>query len=102
MPDLNKYDMFLHELGSLEKEIYYFLQKGQELVEANRSLNERINLLERENSELKKKISDIESRLSRFSERGTQLIHSGNKEEREVLKSKISELIEMIDYHLRS
>ncbi|MGK9367884.1 hypothetical protein ACSSWA_03175 [Melioribacter sp. Ez-97] len=102
MPDLNKYDMFLEELGSLEKEIYYFLQKGQELVEANKLLNEKINLLERENSELKKKISDIESKLSKISENESHLIVSGNKEEREALKNKISELIERIDYHLRS
>jgi len=102
--ELSKYDMFLEELSSLEKEIYYFIQKGAELIEANQALSNRINQLEKENETLKKRLSEIESKISRsmFNEENLFGVERFNAEEREALKNKISELIARIDYHLRS
>jgi len=54
LPETTKYDLFLEELNTLEKQIYYFIQKGSELIEANQALNNRINILEKENDTLKK------------------------------------------------
>lgn len=104
MAELSKYDMFLEELSSLEKEIYYFIQKGAELIEANQALSNRINQLEKENETLKKRLSEIESKISRsmFNEENLFGVERFNAEEREALKNKISELIARIDYHLRS
>lgn len=104
MAEGSKYDLFIDELNALEKQIYYFIQKGSELSEANQALNNRITLLERENDQLKKKILEIESKVSKtlFNEENLFGTESIKLEEREVLKSKISELIAKIDYHLRS
>ena len=65
MAETSKYDLFLDELNALEKQVYFFLQKGSELFDANLALNNRITLLERENDALKKKIAEIESKISR-------------------------------------
>jgi len=102
--ELSKYDMFLEELNALEKEIYYFIQKGSELIEANQALSSRISQLEKENEALKKRLSEIESKISKsmFNEENLFGVEKFNAEEREALKNKISELIARIDYHLRS
>lgn len=104
MSEISKYDLFNDELNALEKQIYYFLQKGSDLLEANQALNNRIILLERENETLKKKITEIESKVSKSLFNGEYLFggENFNLEEKEALKNKISELIAKIDYHLRS
>jgi hypothetical protein len=104
LAETTKYDLFLEELNSLEKQIYFFMQKEIEIVEANQGLNNRINLLERENDSLKKKIVEIESKVSRTLLNDQTLFgdQAFNTDEKEALKNKISELIAKIDYHLRS
>lgn len=104
MSETSKYDLFNDELNALEKQIYYFLQKGNDVLEANQALNNRITLLERENDTLKKKISEIESKVSKSLFNGENLFggENFNLEEKEALKNKITELIAKIDYHLRS
>lgn len=104
MGEGSKYDLFLDELNALEKQIYYFIQKGSELLEANEALNNRIVLLEKENEILKKKISEIELKVNKtlFNEGNLFGSETIKLEEREALKSKIGELIAKIDYHLRS
>lgn len=104
MSEISKYDMFIEELNALEKQIYYFIQKGTELLDSNQALNNRITLLERENDSLKKKINEIESKVSKSFGKSEDLFgnESFNLEEKEALKNKISELIAKIDYHLRS
>jgi len=104
LSETSKYDLFNDELTALEKQIYYFLQKGNDLIEANQALNNRIVLLEKENDALKKKISEIESKVSKSIFNGENLLggENFNLEEKEALKNKINELIAKIDYHLRS
>ena len=103
MSETSKYDLFLEELGSLEKQIYYFIQKGTELAESNQGLNNRITLLERENEALKKKLAELEAKVSKNLMNEQNLFDSSfNIEEKEALKSKITEMIAKIDYHLRS
>lgn len=104
MAETTKYDLFIDELNTLEKQIYYFIQKGSELIEANGALNSRITQLEKENDSLKKRISEIEMKLSKsvLNPNGVFGADSINEEDREALKSKINDLIARIDYHLRS
>jgi hypothetical protein len=104
LSEISKYDLFIDELNALEKQIYYFLQKGSDLQEANQALNNRIILLERENDTLKKKISEIEGKAGKSLFNGGNIFggENFNLEEKEALKNKISELIAKIDYHLRS
>ncbi|MDF1611509.1 hypothetical protein [Stygiobacter electus] len=103
MAETSKYDIFLDELNSLEKQIYIFVQKADELEEKNQGLSNRITLLERENNELKKKLAEIESKLSRTFVGNEELFNeSFNFEDKEAIKKKITELIAKINYHLRS
>ena len=105
MAETTKYDLFLDEINSLEKQIYYFIQKGAELIEANKALNNRINQLEKENDALKKRISEVEAKLNKailLNDENAFKNETLNPEEKEALKNKISELIARIDYHLRS
>jgi hypothetical protein len=104
LSEISKYDLFIDELNALEKQIYYFLQKGSDLQEANQALNNRIILLERENDTLKKKISEMDAKVSKSLFNGENIFggENFNLEEKEALKNKISELIAKIDYHLRS
>ena len=104
MAESSKYDIFLDELNALEKQIYYFIQKGSELLDANQALSNRITLLERENENLKKKITEIESKVSKSLFNDENFFGNGNLnvEEKEALKNKINDLIARIDYHLRS
>jgi predicted nucleic acid-binding Zn-ribbon protein len=103
LSETSKYDLFLDELGALEKQMYYFIQKGTELAESNQGLNNRITLLERENEALKKKIVEIESKMSKTLLNEQNFFDSSfNIEEKEALKNKISEMVAKIDYHLRS
>lgn len=103
MSETSKYDIFLEELNSLEKQIYLFVQRGIELEENNQGLSNRIALLERENEALKKKIAEIEAKVSKTFI-GDQNLFGENFsfEDKEALKKKITELIAKIDYHLRS
>jgi len=102
LAETTKYDLFLDELNALEKQVYYFIQKGTELIESNEALSKKIAKLENENTILKKKLNEVEEKLSKsiFSE--SNLFSDEPNEKKEVLKSKIDELIARLDFHLRS
>lgn len=104
MTDKNKYDLFLEEISSLEKLIYLFAQKSDDLAVENDSLLKRINELEKENSILKQKINDFELKLAHPFAEDDLFANLGsiNSEDRDVLKNKINDLIKKIDSHLRS
>ncbi|MFC2136093.1 hypothetical protein ACFLTH_15870 [Bacteroidota bacterium] len=104
MPETSKYDFFMDELNSLEKNLYSFVQKSFELNEKNTRLDKKINQLEKENEVLKLKIDEIESKLNNSLFEDSEILNNNslNLEDREYLKNKISELISKIDYHLRS
>ena len=104
MSDTSKYEFFMDELNSLEKQLYSFVQKSFELNEKNTRLEKKVNQLEKENEVLRLKIEEIESKLnnSLFSDAEIFANDSLHLEDREFLKSKISELISKIDFHLRS
>ena len=104
MAETSKYDFFMDELNSLEKQLYTFVQKSFESTEKNKRLEKKVIQLEKENEVLRLKIEEIETKLnnSPFSESEIFSNDSLNLEDREYFKSKISELISKIDYHLRS
>jgi len=104
LSETSKYDFFMDELNSLEKQLYGFVQKTFELSEKNTRLEKKVHQLEKENEVLKLKIDEIESKLnnSLFNDNLSFSNESINLEDRDYLKTKISELISKIDYHLRS
>ena len=103
MAESSKYDFFTDELTALEKQIYVFLQKNEELQLENRELFNRIKNIDKENEVLKLKLQEMETKLNYFEENGSRNQGDAfNPEEKEDLKNKISDLISKIDYHLRS
>jgi len=104
LAELSKYDLFMNELTSLEKQLYAFIQERDELRDEKESLLERIEELEKENAELKARHAEM---LSKFNNIDSEnLIFSegdlNDPEEREKIKNRINELISKIDNHLRS
>ncbi len=103
MPRSSKYDIFLDELNSLEKQIYMFVNKIKELEGEKNALSKKVKKLLNENEILTMRIEEISGNISKSvnSADGVNLekINWGNKEE---LKSKIEELISKINYHIRS
>lgn len=93
----------MNELSSLEKLIGIFAQKGDDEKDTNIELRQTINRLEQENQALKNKMKEIEKQLSQPSnEEGLFGNTELSSEDREEVKTKISELISKLDNHLRS
>jgi predicted nuclease with TOPRIM domain len=90
LPELSKFDIILDELASLERQVINLTQKNKELLYDNSTLSAHINELEEQLKSLDKE-NDILSNSN-----------SLNLKEREELKQKINELVNKIDYHLRS
>ncbi len=104
MPDSSKYDFFMDELSSLEKQVYKHIQRTSEVSEENKTLHKRIKQLEKENEVLKLKVDDIETKLNNafIDTENSQFGGLLNDEEKTQLKNKINDLISKIDFHLRS
>ena len=104
MKESSKYDFFMDELSSLEKQMYVFLQRDYELSQENIELMKKLEYLEKENEVLQLKMNELEENLQKrdvITSEGKEGI-SLNVEEKEQIKNKIDDLISKIDYHLRS
>lgn len=104
MADQSIYDFFLDELFSLEKHIYMAVERSDELVEEKLALEKTIKNLKDDNEILKLKLERLEkdSTNQDFSGdffAGEEIYDS---EDREAVKTKIADLINKIDNHLRS
>ncbi|GBD90977.1 hypothetical protein BMS3Abin04_01701 [bacterium BMS3Abin04] len=104
MTDTSKYDLFLKELNSLEKMINSFVQKNNELLETKKVLEKKVTQLQNENEVLKLKIDELEGKVEEVLNKRADLIDNNNISDidREALISHIDDLIERIDYHIRS
>lgn len=94
----------MDELSSLEKQIYKFVQRSNELTEQNKSLLKKIKQLENENEVLKLKVEDMESKLNNtyIDSENSQFNKIFDEGEKERIKEKINDLLTKIDFHLRS
>lgn len=104
MADQSIYDFFLDELFSLEKHIYMVVERSNELAEEKLALEKTIKNLKDDNEILKLKFERLEkdSTNQDFSGdlfNGEEIYESGD---REAIKTKIADLINKIDNHLRS
>lgn len=104
MTEKTKYDYFMDELLSLEKQIYTVVLKSDELVDENNDLREEIENLQSENGALKNKLREIETSLATQISENKDLFSEKNvrSNEKEEIKEKIENLISRLDYHLRS
>jgi predicted nucleic acid-binding Zn-ribbon protein len=98
------YDFFLDELFSLEKHIYMFVERADEISEEKLALEKTIKNLKDENEILKLKLEQLEKESNNKSFNEDLFGDSGIDEtgEREAIKTKIADLISKIDDHLRS
>ncbi len=96
MGEKTKYDLFIDELIALEKQVLLLLQRSEEVLAQKEVLEKKVKLLEDENEMLKLKLEEAESNLNLSKQ--TVL----NETERAALKEKIDNLVEKIDYHMRS
>jgi len=103
MSDTSKYDLFMDEIVSLEKMIQKFVAENQELEEEKSVLENKADNLVKENEILVLKIKELEKKLN-SAEDGASVTSKTNLDisERQNLKSQIDDLIERIDYHIRS
>lgn len=104
MPDSSKYDFFMDELSSFEKQVYKHLQKSSDITEENKTLHKKLKQLEKENEVLKLKVDDIEAKLNNafIDTESSKINELFDEDERERIKRRINELISKIDIHLRS
>lgn len=104
MPDTSKYDFFMDELSSFEKQVYKHLQKSSDITEENKNLHKKLKQLEKENEVLKLKVDDIETKLNNafIDTESSKINELFDEDEREKIKRRINELISKIDIHLRS
>ena len=104
MPESSKYDFFMDELSSLEKQLYKFVQLFNEQAEERKTMLKKIKQLENENEVLKLKVEDIESKLNNtyIDAEDSHFNNLYTEVEKEKLKEKINDLLTKIDFHLRS
>ena len=60
MSEKNKYDSLLEELSSLEKQVYIYVQRNQELNKSINQLTNKNRVLQQENELLKLKLEEKE------------------------------------------
>lgn len=93
----------MEEFGSLEKMVQSFILNNTNLIENNKSLEKKVDLLEKENKVLVFKIQELEKKINKAEEKSsTNAKVTLDFEERQNLKNQINDLIEKIDYHIRS
>lgn len=90
MTELSKYDIIFEELGTLEKQVSNLVNRNRELAKENTILQARVKELEEKESVLVNEVEELK--------RGGII----NLKERESLKLKLNELVNKIDFHLRS
>lgn len=96
------YDFFLDELFALEKSIYLFVERCDELSEEKLALEKKIKNLKDENEILKLKLEQLEKETKDRPFSDDLFDGDGESIDREAIKAKIAELIDKIDNHLRS
>ncbi len=103
MSNTSKYDLFMEEIVSLEKMVQRFVVESQELRDEKSDLKSKVENLEKENEVLVLKIQELEKKLSKAEDKTSALGEATlDFNDRQNFKSQIDDLIERIDYHIRS
>ncbi|MGE5497525.1 MAG: hypothetical protein ACM3Q2_05630 [Syntrophothermus sp.] len=105
MTELSKYDYILEELSSIERQLTMLSRRNKELLLKAESLELLNRQLSNENAVLNRKVAELESKLEVVVKENNSLRSDGsslNLKDKENLKLQIGELINKIDFHLRS
>lgn len=104
MSELSKYEIVLNELMSLEVQVSSLIEKYELLQKHKKELELKISGLKKENELLIMKLATIENE-NRDLLSGKPGQFSGIKlsdSEKESVRNRISDLINRIDYHIKS
>jgi predicted nucleic acid-binding Zn-ribbon protein len=104
LSELNKYEVFLSELNTLETQTSILAEKLNDIMKQNKEFETQINLINKENEFLKLQVRTLEREVETFKgsvEKEAAFISLPAKE-KESIKLKINELISRINYHLSS
>ncbi|MFH0734358.1 MAG: hypothetical protein V1773_06095 [bacterium] len=104
MAELTKYDSFFDELAALEKQVYFFKRKHDELKQFKDENKSKLADLEKDNINLKNRVEDLEKKIQTGDFVNGQYIGDlfSDMEEKGKLKKKIEDLIKKVDNHLSS
>jgi len=104
LSETTKYESFFDELTALEKQIYFFKRKYDELKKYKEDARIRITELEKENMLLKNRVEELEEKLRTGDYVSGQFMEDlfSGVDEKAKLKKRIDELIQKVDNHLSS
>lgn len=105
MAEISKFDIIVEELTSLEKQIVGISKRNTDIIVKFDALEKANKHLINENSSLKGKVLELESRIESLLNERDILIKENNLfnlKEKENLKVQIDGLINKINHHLSS
>lgn len=104
MAEPTKYDSFFDELSALEKQVYFFKRKHDELKQFKDDNKSKLVELEKDNMILKSRVDELETKLQSGDFVSGQYMGDlfSTAEEKGKLKKKIEDLIKKVDNHLSS
>lgn len=103
MAERSRYDLFMDELSTLEKQVYFLVQKNRELADNVVDSNKVNKNLEKENEILKLRIQELETKLANSSSQESGInMKAEIAFDKDLMKKQIDDLVTVIDYHLSS
>lgn len=103
MPETSKQDTLLKDIGIILSQVTILANKYKDLGNQNAEYETELNELKKEKTNLIQKLSMLETEIENIKmQTHTEIFNSLDEEEREGLKSKITNLISKIDLHISS
>lgn len=104
MVDLTKYEALLDDLNIIEKQIAVLSSKNKDTLRRNLELEEELSEVKREKALMSEKISALETELERIKLENEHITGKSvlSIQDAELLKSRVRDLIEKLDFHLSS
>jgi chromosome segregation ATPase len=104
LSELTKYEIVLNELISLEVQVAALIEKNELLQKHKKEQEQKIIGLTKENELLVLKLAALETEINNYNSGKSGLTSTLQMDvkEKENIKNKIHELINKIDYHVKS
>ncbi|NWF49045.1 MAG: hypothetical protein HXY49_00725 [Ignavibacteriaceae bacterium] len=104
MVDLTKYEALLDDLTIIEKQIAVLSSKNKDTLRRNLELEEELSEVKREKALMSEKISALEKELERIKLENEHFTGKSvlSIQDAELLKARVRDLIEKLDFHLSS
>ena len=103
MPETSKQDLLLKDIAIILSQVTTLANKYRDLSQQASEFEAEVNELKKEKTGLVQKISMLETEIENIKKQNhAEIFNSLDEEEREDLKSKITNLISKIDLHISS